>query len=107
MTNSPSPCGFDPVLALDGLLGAVGLSSADAGGTVVFSGDDPIVAARHRLGACIGIPIMAAAVGSVAFHRHRGGPAQDLALDLRQAVHGICSGTKQFSLATTGVLPWY
>jgi crotonobetainyl-CoA:carnitine CoA-transferase CaiB-like acyl-CoA transferase len=92
MTNVPSPCGFDPVLALDGLLDDVGLSSADAGGTVAFSGEDPIIAARHRLGACIGIPIMAAAVGSVAFHRHRGGPAQDLALDLRQAVHGISSG---------------
>ena len=29
------------------------------------------------------------AVAAVAFHRHRGGPAQDLELDLRQAVHGI------------------
>jgi crotonobetainyl-CoA:carnitine CoA-transferase CaiB-like acyl-CoA transferase len=33
--------------------------------------------------------MMAAAVGAVAFHRHRGGPGQDLELDLRQAVHGI------------------
>jgi crotonobetainyl-CoA:carnitine CoA-transferase CaiB-like acyl-CoA transferase len=32
---------------------------------------------------------MGAAVGAVAFHRRRGGPAQDLHLDLRQAVHGI------------------
>lgn len=32
---------------------------------------------------------MAAAVASVAFHRQRGGPAQKLALDLRQAIHGI------------------
>jgi len=47
------------------------------------------VAARHRLGACIGIPIMAAAVGAVAFHRRRGGPDEDLHLDLRQTVHGI------------------
>ena len=41
--------------------------------------------AAHRLGACIGIPIMANAVAAVAFHRHRGGPVQDLELDLRQA----------------------
>ena len=47
------------------------------------------MAAVHRLGACIGVPLMAAAVAAVALHRQRGGPAQDLSLDLRQAVHGI------------------
>jgi crotonobetainyl-CoA:carnitine CoA-transferase CaiB-like acyl-CoA transferase len=79
----------EPLSALDVLLGEVGLSAADAGGAVSFAGEDPIVAASHRLGACIGIPQMAAAVAAVALHRRRGGPAQDLHLDLRQAVHGI------------------
>ena len=46
----------------------------------------------HRLGACIGVPLMAGAVAAVALHRHRGGPAQDLDLDLRQAVHTINPG---------------
>jgi len=80
---------FDPVAALDALLSDVGLSSAAAGGSISFAGQDPIVPAAHRLGACIGIPVMANAVAAVAFHRHRGGPAQDLELDLRQAVHSI------------------
>jgi crotonobetainyl-CoA:carnitine CoA-transferase CaiB-like acyl-CoA transferase len=35
---------------------------------------------------------MAGAVAAVAFHRQRGGPAQDLELDLRQAVHSINPG---------------
>jgi crotonobetainyl-CoA:carnitine CoA-transferase CaiB-like acyl-CoA transferase len=35
---------------------------------------------------------MAGAVAAVAFHRHRAGPAQDLHLDLRQAVHTINPG---------------
>jgi crotonobetainyl-CoA:carnitine CoA-transferase CaiB-like acyl-CoA transferase len=35
---------------------------------------------------------MAGAVAAVAFHRLRGGPAQDLHLDLRQAVHTINPG---------------
>ena len=83
---------FEPVAVLDELLGEVGLSSALTGGTVSFAGEDPIVPAVHRLGACIGLPIMAAAVGAVAFHRHRGGESQDLALDFRQAVHGISPG---------------
>jgi crotonobetainyl-CoA:carnitine CoA-transferase CaiB-like acyl-CoA transferase len=84
--------GFDPLPALDGLLSAVGLARAAAGGTVSVTGQDPILPAVHRLGACIGIPIMANAVAAVAFHRHRGGPGQDLELDLRQAIHGINPG---------------
>jgi crotonobetainyl-CoA:carnitine CoA-transferase CaiB-like acyl-CoA transferase len=83
---------FDPLAALDDLLAEVGLSAAETGGTVSFAGEDPIVPAAHRLGACIGIPIMAGAVAAVAFHRHRGGPDQDLGLDLRQAVHGVTPG---------------
>jgi crotonobetainyl-CoA:carnitine CoA-transferase CaiB-like acyl-CoA transferase len=74
------------------LLTEVGLSQADTGGTVTFAGRDPIVPAVHRLGACIGVPLMAGAVAAVAFHRHRGGPSQDLHLDLRQAVHTINPG---------------
>ncbi len=84
--------GFDALGALDDLLHDVSLSSADTGGRVSFAGQDPILPAAHQLGACIGLPIMAAAVAAVALHRHRGGPAQDLELDLRQAVHGITPG---------------
>jgi crotonobetainyl-CoA:carnitine CoA-transferase CaiB-like acyl-CoA transferase len=83
---------FEPLAALDELLSDVGLSRAEAAVTVSFTGQDPILPARHRLGACIGVPIMAGAVAAVAFHRHRGGPAQDLELDLRQAVHSINPG---------------
>jgi crotonobetainyl-CoA:carnitine CoA-transferase CaiB-like acyl-CoA transferase len=80
---------FDPTVALDNLLADVGLSAADAGGRVTFAGQDPIIAARHRLGAAIGIPIMGNAVAAAAMHRLRGGPGQHLHVDLRQAVHHI------------------
>ena len=83
---------FDPLAALDDLLTDAGLSRAGAGAAISFTGQDPILPAAHRLGACIGIPIMASAVAAVAFHRLRRGPAQDLSLDLRQAVHGINPG---------------
>jgi len=86
-----SEAGFDPLVALDDLLAAVGLGTAASGGEVTFDGEDPILPAAHRVGACIGVPMMAAAVGAVALHRHRGGPGQDLGLDLRQAVHAINS----------------
>ena len=84
--------GFDPVDALDDLLSDVGLSRTESGGSVAFAGEDPILPAAHRLGACIGVPLMAGAVAAVAFHRNRGGPAQDLQLDLRRAVHTINPG---------------
>ena len=78
--------------ALDDLLSDVGLSRPEAGVAVSFDGRDPILPAAHRLGACIGVPLMAGAVAAVAFHRQRGGPAQELQLDLRQAVHTINPG---------------
>ncbi len=80
---------FDAIAALHDLLADVGLSVADAGGRVTFAGEDPIIAARHRLGAAIGIPMMGNALVAAAMHRLRGGPGQDLHLDLRQAVHHI------------------
>ena len=83
---------FDPLTALDDLLSAVSLARAATGGAVSIAGQDPVLPAAHRLGACIGIPVMANAVAAVAFHRHRGGPGQDLELDLRQAIHGINPG---------------
>jgi crotonobetainyl-CoA:carnitine CoA-transferase CaiB-like acyl-CoA transferase len=91
-TPEPGAKEFEPLAALDELLSNVGLSPAEAGATVSFSGQDPILPAAHRLGACIGVPIMAGAVAAVAFHRRRGGPAQHLELDLRQAVHCINPG---------------
>jgi crotonobetainyl-CoA:carnitine CoA-transferase CaiB-like acyl-CoA transferase len=90
--DASQPTGFDLLESLDGLLSDVGLSRAEAGACVSFAGQDPIVPARHRLGACISVPLMAGAVAAVAFHRHRSGPAQDLHLDLRQAVHTINPG---------------
>jgi len=80
---------FDALAVLDDLLSDVGLPGEATGGSVAFAGRDPIVPAAHRLGACIGIPMMASAAAAVAFHRRRGGPPQDLELDLREAVHGI------------------
>jgi crotonobetainyl-CoA:carnitine CoA-transferase CaiB-like acyl-CoA transferase len=83
---------FDPLDALDGLLSGVGLSRAEAGAVVSLTGQDPILPSAHRLGACIAVPMMAGAVAAVAFHRQRRGPAQHLALDLREAVHAINPG---------------
>jgi crotonobetainyl-CoA:carnitine CoA-transferase CaiB-like acyl-CoA transferase len=90
-TDSPAwdTPSFDPAEHLDRLLADAGLSAASTGGEVTFTGSDPIVASRLRLGACIGIPIMGGAVAAAALWKLRGGQSQDLTLDLRQAIHGI------------------
>lgn len=80
---------FDPLHHLDALLADAGLSRQDTGGQIEFAGADPMLPARHRLGACIGIPIMGAAVAAAALWRQLGGSGQDLYLDLRQAIHGL------------------
>jgi crotonobetainyl-CoA:carnitine CoA-transferase CaiB-like acyl-CoA transferase len=67
----------------------LGLLPEDTGGTITFVGDDPILPSTHRLGACIGIPIMAGAAGIADIWRQRSGNGQDLSLDLRKAIHGI------------------
>jgi hypothetical protein len=41
---------FDIHAALDELLGGIGLSAADAGGRITFTGADPVVPSPLRLG---------------------------------------------------------
>ena len=67
----------------------LGLSPEDTGGSITFVGEDPIFPTKHRLGACIAIPIMAGAAGIADIWRQRTGRGQDLTLDLRKAIHGI------------------
>src|ERR1700744_3298338 len=67
----------------------LGLCPEDTGGAITFVGEDPIFPSVHRLGACIGIPIMAGAAGIADIWRQRTGRGQDLTLDLRKAIHGI------------------
>jgi len=88
-TRTARATGLDPSAALTELLEPVGLSTEDAGGQVTFAGADPIVPEKVRLGAAIGIPMMAGAVGAAALHRIRSGVGQDLHLDLRQAIHHV------------------
>lgn len=89
ITHDPDAAAFDPMTHLDDVLEPLGLSTGDTGGTVSFAGQDPMMDDRLRLGASIGLPMMAGAVGAAALHRIRTGVGQDLHLDLRQAVHHI------------------
>jgi crotonobetainyl-CoA:carnitine CoA-transferase CaiB-like acyl-CoA transferase len=80
---------FDINAQFRSVMNELGLSPEDTGGTITFVGEDPIFPSVHRLGACISIPIMAAAAGIADIWRQRSGRGQDLSLDLRKAIHGI------------------
>ena len=54
-------------------MNAIGLSSQDTGGKITFIGADPIFESRFCIGACICIPIMAAAAGAAIVWRNRTG----------------------------------
>ncbi|CAM3791766.1 CoA transferase [Tsukamurella strandjordii] len=87
------------------LLAGVGLDARDTGGEVNFTGADPILPSRHRLGAIMAMGMMAPAVATQILYRMRGGPAQDLSVDLRQAVSHI---NPMYNFTTTaGGYPYY
>jgi crotonobetainyl-CoA:carnitine CoA-transferase CaiB-like acyl-CoA transferase len=89
LTTPHATAGFDVNVRFRSLMNEIGLSPEDTGGTITFVGEDPIFPSVHRLGACIGIPIMLGAAGIADIWRQRSGRGQDLTLDLRKAIHGI------------------
>jgi crotonobetainyl-CoA:carnitine CoA-transferase CaiB-like acyl-CoA transferase len=81
--------GFDINAEFRAVMHDLGLKPEDTSGAITFVGEDPIFPSKHRLGACIGIPMMAGAAGIADIWRQRTGRGQDLTLDLRKAIHGI------------------
>jgi crotonobetainyl-CoA:carnitine CoA-transferase CaiB-like acyl-CoA transferase len=87
--NRLTSAAFDPIQALEEVLGCVGLSSSDAGGTVTCIGADPVIKSPLRIGGAAAVGLLAKSVAAAAMHRWRGGEGQDIAVDLRQAPHRL------------------
>lgn len=85
-----SDAAFDLDAALAEVLGGVGLSLADAGGAVSHVGADPVLKSPLRIGGAATIALLAKSVAAAALHRWRGGPGQDIAVDLRPTPHRLC-----------------
>ncbi len=81
---------FDIHSALDELLAGIGLAASDTGGIITFEGADPVVPSPLRLGGAAALALVATSVAVAALHRQRGGPGQDIAMDLRVAPHRLC-----------------
>jgi len=82
--------GFDPLEHLGSVLGGVGMSPQDSGGKIAFIGRDPIIPSVFRIAAAAGIGLAAKSVAMASLWRARGGPGQDIAVDLRKAPHRLC-----------------
>ncbi|MDN5618239.1 MAG: CoA transferase [Kocuria sp.] len=81
---------FDPHAALADLLGSVGLSPKDSGGTIDFVGSDPVLPDVLRLAGGTSIALVAKSVAVAALWRMRGGRGQDISMDLRTAPRRLC-----------------
>jgi crotonobetainyl-CoA:carnitine CoA-transferase CaiB-like acyl-CoA transferase len=81
---------FDPVAHLEAVLGPLGMSSSDAGGTVRFDGADPVVPSTLRLGGAAAISLAAKSVAVGKLWRQRGGSEQDISVDVRSAPRRLC-----------------
>lgn len=81
---------FDIHRALDEVLAGIGLAASDTGGSITFEGADPVVPSPLRLGGAAAIALVSKSAAIAALHRQRGGPGQDIAMDLRVAPHRLC-----------------
>ncbi len=78
---------FDINQAFADFMRDIGGSADDAGGTVTFTGSDPILRSHFRIGASMALPAMAAGVGAAAMWRDWA--EQDLKVDLRESIFNV------------------
>jgi crotonobetainyl-CoA:carnitine CoA-transferase CaiB-like acyl-CoA transferase len=81
--------GFDIHAHLKTYLNDIGMDPEDSGGAINFVGADPILYSHIRLGSCMAVPGMGAAVGAAAIWKDRTGEGQDLTIDLREAIWNL------------------
>ncbi|WP_243788323.1 CoA transferase [Saccharopolyspora gloriosae] len=81
---------FDPHAELEEVLGGVGMSAGDSGGSITFHGADPVVPSTLRLGGGSAIALAAKSAAVAKLWRLRGGDGQDIEVDLRSAPHRLC-----------------
>ena len=82
--------GLDIHAALEEVLNDIGITSSESGGKINFIGRDPIVPSVLHLASAASIAMVAKSVAMAALHRGRGGPGQDIEMDLRVAPHRLC-----------------
>jgi hypothetical protein len=71
-----NPESFDIDTSFANLLGIVNLVPHDTGGSIIFTGSDPVLPSKHRLGTIMAFGMMGAAAATQIFYKQsRGGPS--------------------------------
>ena len=81
---------FDPHAELAEVLAGIGMSPSDTGGSITFTGADPVVPSTLRLGGAASIALVVKSAAIAKLWRMRGGEGQDISVDLRVAPHRLC-----------------
>ncbi|GAB2966525.1 CoA transferase [Amycolatopsis acidiphila] len=90
VANPRTDDAFDPHAEFAEVLAGIDVSPADTGGTVTFTGADPVVPSTLRLAGAAAIALAAKSATMAKLWRLRGGEGQDIAVDLRTAPHRLC-----------------
>src|SRR5438552_2217433 len=77
---------FDLHAETNEVLKDIGLTTADAGGTLTFSGRDPILPSPIRFGTLAAIGLAARSVALAALWRQTTGEGHDISVDVRKAL---------------------
>jgi crotonobetainyl-CoA:carnitine CoA-transferase CaiB-like acyl-CoA transferase len=105
-TPSPSAA-FSIDAAFAQFMRDIGGTPKDGGGTVTFTGSDPILRSHFRIGTSMALPAMAAGLGAAAVWKERTGQGQDVRIDLREAIYNVnpmMAPIMQFRIAA-GLVP--
>jgi crotonobetainyl-CoA:carnitine CoA-transferase CaiB-like acyl-CoA transferase len=90
LSNPETSSVFDLHHGVNQVLKDVGMTAADAGGSLSFYGQDPIIPSRIRFGTMAAIGLAAKAVAVAALWKLRTGEGQDISLDVRKALRRFC-----------------
>ena len=71
------------------LMLGINLNPAEAGGTIQFSGNEPLFPSATPLATAFALPAMACAAGAAINWKQRGGTGQNLSMDIEEAAHGV------------------
>jgi crotonobetainyl-CoA:carnitine CoA-transferase CaiB-like acyl-CoA transferase len=86
---------FDIDAELADLLAETGCEASDSGGTVTFTGLDPIMPSTVRLGGAAALSLVQQSIVAARLHRLRGGAGQDIRVDLAQAIRRLAPATER------------
>ena len=88
---------FDLHQGVNDVLADIGMTTADSGGTLTFSGSDPILPSPIRFGTMATIGLAARSVALAALWKEASGEGQDISLDVGKALRRIQKLPKMIS----------